>query len=82
MVTDSISLLLSIQDDKEFAEQSHHFGLAMVELFSNLAHMQTVLPSIGESLNLVRKGVAKNETVGQGRTLCCSHISLMLALYS
>jgi len=49
----------------------------MVELFSNLAHTQTVLPSSGGSLNLVRKGVAENITVGQGRTLCCSHISLM-----
>ena len=76
-ITDSIRSLASITYVEEFADTSYTFGLAVVNCFSTLAHTQTVLPNIGESLNLVRKGVSESKAVGQGHTLCCTHISLM-----
>ena len=74
----TIRSLVSITDDtKEFADKSVHFGHAVVELFATSLQMDIVLPNIEECLNLVRKGTFESESVGQGRTLCFTHISLM-----
>ena len=56
-ITDNIRSLASITDDtEEFADQSVHFGHAVVELFANSVQMDIVLPNIEECLNLVQKG--------------------------
>jgi hypothetical protein len=41
--------------------------------------MDTIVPDMEECLNLLRKGSFESKVVGQGMTLCCTHISLMYA---
>jgi len=76
-MTDTICSLVSITDDQEFADKFEQFGYAVVDLFSTSLQMDIVLPNIEEFVNLVRKGVFESKAVGQGMTLCCTHIYLM-----
>ena len=79
-IIEHIRSLASIRDDsEEFANQYVHFGHAVVDFFATSLQMDTVLPNIKECLNLVQKGAFESEAVGQGMTLCCTHISLMYA---
>ena len=79
-IIDGIRSLASIRADTEdFANKCEHFGFAVIELFSTSVQMDTVLPNMEECLNLLRKGRFESEAVGQGMTLCCTHISLMYA---
>ena len=69
-IIDHIHSLSNIREDtEEFANNCEHFGHAL----------DTVLPDMEECLNLLWKGTFESEAVGQGMTLCCTHISLMYA---
>ena len=50
---------------------------SFVIIFSTSLQIDSVLPNIEEFVNLVRKGVFESKAVGQGLTLCCTHISLI-----
>ena len=75
-----IRSLASIRDDdQEFANNCEHFGHAVVDLFATSEQIDTIVPDMEECLNLLRKGSFESKVVGQGMTLCCTHISLMYA---
>ena len=79
-IIDHIRSLSNMREDAdEFANNCEYFGHALVDLFATSEQMDTIVPDMEECLNLLRKGTFESEAVGQGMTLCCTHISLMYA---